>query len=194
MPLAVFNKNQGEIARARRESDLAGAQKMRWRPALLLVEQAYRQYSVSRQLLTIVETDMLLKAKSVRDITEYSYRRGEASLSGSAAGKAQSGIVILGPDAPELKEMAVEAVKDALMPAQEVTATARIEANPNRVDHAMAPVPGRIVQLMVQLGDSVSRVNLCSLLKARKLLICPMEFVPNLRCFPARLGKFSASI
>ena len=158
------------------------------------VEQAYRQYSVSRQLLTIVETDMLLKAKSVRDITEYSYRRGEASLSGSAAGKAQSGIVILGPDAPELKEMAVEAVKDALMPAQEVTATARIEANPNRVGHAMAPVPGRIVQLMVQLGDSVSRVNLCSLLKARKLLICPMEFVPNLRCFPARLGKFSASI
>ena len=99
------------------------------------VEQAYRQYSVSRQLLTIVETDMLLKAKSVRDITEYSYRRGEASLSGSAAGKAQSGIVILGPDAPELKEMAVEAVKDALMPAQEVTATARIEANPNRVGH-----------------------------------------------------------
>ena len=76
---------------------------------------------------------------------------------GSAAGKAQPGVVILGPDAPELKEMVVEAVKDALIPAQEVTATARIETNPNRVGHAMAPVPGRIVRLMVQLGDSVKQ-------------------------------------
>ena len=81
MPLAVFNKNQGEIARARREIDLAGAQKNALEASIVTeVEQAYRQYSVSRQLLTIVETDMLSKAKSVRDITEYSYRRGEASL------------------------------------------------------------------------------------------------------------------
>ncbi len=81
MPLAVFNKNQGEIARARREIDLAGAQKNAIEASIVTeVEQAYRQYLVSRQLLTMVETDMLLKAKSVRDITEYSYRRGEASL------------------------------------------------------------------------------------------------------------------
>ena len=81
MPLPVFNKNQGEILRARREITLAGAQKDALETSIATeVEQAFRQYSVSRQLLTIVETDMLGKAKSVRDITEYSYRRGEASL------------------------------------------------------------------------------------------------------------------
>lgn len=79
------------------------------------------------------------------------------SESASAAKTAQPGVVILGTDAPELKEMTVEAVKNEMMPAQEVTATARIEANPNRVGHAMAPVPGRIVRLMVQLGDSVKQ-------------------------------------
>ncbi len=81
MPLPVFNKNQGEILRARREITLAGAQKDALETSIATeVEQAFRQYSVSRQLLTIVETDMLGKAKNVRDITEYSYRRGEASL------------------------------------------------------------------------------------------------------------------
>ena len=81
MPLAVFNKNQGEILRARREINLAGAQKDALGASITMeVEQAYRQYSVSRQLLATVETDMITRAKSVRDITEYSYRRGEASL------------------------------------------------------------------------------------------------------------------
>lgn len=81
MPLPVFNKNQGEILRARREITLAGAQKDALESSIATeVEQAFRQYSVSRQLLTLVETDMLGKAKNVRDITEYSYRRGEASL------------------------------------------------------------------------------------------------------------------
>ncbi len=81
MPLAVFNKNQGEIMRARREINLAGAQKDALAASITTeVEQAYRQYSVSRQLLATVETDIITRAKSVRDITEYSYRRGEASL------------------------------------------------------------------------------------------------------------------
>lgn len=81
MPLPVFNKNQGEILRAKREINQAGAQKEALEASIAAeVEQALRQYTVSRQLLTSVETDILVKAKSVRDITEYSYRLGEASL------------------------------------------------------------------------------------------------------------------
>ncbi len=81
MPLPVFNKNQGEILRAKREISQAGAQKEALETSIAAeVEQALRQYTVSRQLLTSVETDILVKAKSVRDITEYSYRLGEASL------------------------------------------------------------------------------------------------------------------
>ena len=81
MPLPVFNKNQGEIARAQREINLAVARRTALEASINNeVEKAYRQYSVSRQLLTDVETNMLARARSVRDTTEYSYRRGEATL------------------------------------------------------------------------------------------------------------------
>lgn len=81
MPLPIFNKNQGEIARAQREIDLAGARRNALEASINAeVEKAYRQYSVSRDLLSNVETNMLARARSVRDTTEYSYRRGEATL------------------------------------------------------------------------------------------------------------------
>jgi cobalt-zinc-cadmium efflux system outer membrane protein len=81
MPLPVFNKNQGEIARAEREIKLAQARITAREAAIETeVDQAYRQYTVSRQLLANIEIGMLGKARTVRDTTEYSYRRGEASL------------------------------------------------------------------------------------------------------------------
>jgi cobalt-zinc-cadmium efflux system outer membrane protein len=81
MPLKIFNKNQGEIARAQREINLDGARIQALESSIgSEVEKAYRQYTVSKQLLSSVETDMLPKARSVRDTTEFSYRRGEASL------------------------------------------------------------------------------------------------------------------
>lgn len=81
MPLRIFNKNQGEIARAQREIQLFGARANALEASIQTeVDKAYRQYTVSRQLLSNVETDMLAKARSVRDTTEYSYKRGEASL------------------------------------------------------------------------------------------------------------------
>jgi cobalt-zinc-cadmium efflux system outer membrane protein len=81
MPLPVFNRNQGEIARAQREIAQAGARIDALGVGIdAEVEKAYRQYSVSKALLANVETNMLAKARSVRDTTEYSYRRGEASL------------------------------------------------------------------------------------------------------------------
>jgi len=81
MPLRVFNKNQGEIARAQREITLAAARAKSLEASIETeVEQAYRNYTVWKQLLTGIESEMLGKARSVRNITEYSYRRGEASL------------------------------------------------------------------------------------------------------------------
>src|SRR4051794_9539064 len=46
---------------------------------------------------------------------------------------AANGEVTLGPDAPELKQMSVEPVKTVAIAADEVTAPAKIEVNPNRV-------------------------------------------------------------
>ncbi|MFN7925915.1 MAG: TolC family protein [Bryobacteraceae bacterium] len=81
MPLQVYNRNQGEIARAQREINLGGARVQALEASIQTeAEKAYRQYTVSKQLLGTVEADMIAKAKSVRDTTEYSYRRGEASL------------------------------------------------------------------------------------------------------------------
>ena len=44
------------------------------------VVTAWQQYSTSRGLLDDIEKRMLTKAKDVRQTTEYSYRRGEATL------------------------------------------------------------------------------------------------------------------
>lgn len=81
MPLKLFNKNQGEIARAQREINLAGAKSEALAAGIRTeVEKAHRQVVVARELLMNVETNMLGRARQVRDTTEYSYRRGEASL------------------------------------------------------------------------------------------------------------------
>ena len=61
------------------------------------------------------------------------------------------------PAAPELKQMTIEAVKAVLVPVDEVVATARIQANPHSVAHAVVPVPGRIVGVLAKLGDSVEK-------------------------------------
>lgn len=81
MPLPVFNKNQGEIARAQREQQQAMARITAIETNINSeVELAYRQFQTSQRLLTNIESTLLNRAKTVRDITEYSYRRGEATL------------------------------------------------------------------------------------------------------------------
>jgi outer membrane protein, heavy metal efflux system len=80
-PLPVFNRNQGEIDRARREQEQI---QMRIRAQQAAVEtevrNAWVQYTTSRDLLQSIESDLLGQAQEVRSTMEYSYRRGEASL------------------------------------------------------------------------------------------------------------------
>ena len=81
MPLPVFNKNQGEIARAQREGRQQEARSAALQASISTeVELAYRQYQTSERMLKNIETALLSRAKTVRDVTEYSYRRGEATL------------------------------------------------------------------------------------------------------------------
>jgi len=80
-PLPVFNRNQGEIERARQEQRQI---QLRVRALELAIaseiDTAYRQALTARSLLDNIEKKMLQQARSVREITEYSYQRGEASL------------------------------------------------------------------------------------------------------------------
>ena len=80
-PLRVFNRNQGEIERARKEQEQI---LIRIRAAQVDIQNEVRnawvQYSTSRGLLESIEHDLLEQAREVRTTMEYSYRRGEASL------------------------------------------------------------------------------------------------------------------
>ena len=81
LPLPLFNRNQGEVERARLEE-----RQIRSRIAALEaqvrseVEQAYEAYAAARDVVTTAEVQMLAQARDVRTTTEYSYRRGEASF------------------------------------------------------------------------------------------------------------------
>ena len=79
--IPVFNKNQGEIERARQEQRQIEA-RIRALTATIQtdVETAYMQYANALTALQRLEGTMLAKARDVRQITEFSYRLGEATL------------------------------------------------------------------------------------------------------------------
>src|SRR5262249_26476257 len=80
-PLPVFNKNQGEIERARQAQQQIQAKIRALQNHINTeVQNAYQQYSTARDLLDSFETSMLAEAREVRETTVYSYRRGEVSF------------------------------------------------------------------------------------------------------------------
>jgi cobalt-zinc-cadmium efflux system outer membrane protein len=81
VPLPVFSRNQGEIVRAQRETQQSAARIASLEATVRNeVELAYKQYESNVRLLDSLEESLLRRARSVRDTTEYSYRRGEATL------------------------------------------------------------------------------------------------------------------
>jgi cobalt-zinc-cadmium efflux system outer membrane protein len=80
-PLPVFNRNQGEIERARQEQRQIEARIQALKAAIQIeVENAFLRFVTARDLLKGIESNMLQQAQDVRQTMEYSYRRGEASL------------------------------------------------------------------------------------------------------------------
>jgi cobalt-zinc-cadmium efflux system outer membrane protein len=81
LPLPVFNRNQGEIERARQEQQQIESKIKALQVSIRNeIDNAYLQYLAARDLLSRIEPDMLQQAREVRQTTEYSYRRGEASF------------------------------------------------------------------------------------------------------------------
>jgi outer membrane protein, heavy metal efflux system len=80
-PVPVFNRNQGEIERARQEQrQILARIKAAEAGVQDEVRNAWVQYNTARELLGSIERDLLDQARDVRATMEYSYRRGEASL------------------------------------------------------------------------------------------------------------------
>ena len=81
VPLPVFNKNQGEIERARQEQERIRTRIRQLEADIRVeVENALEQSTTAQSLLAKIESDMLERARQTREITDFSYRRGEATL------------------------------------------------------------------------------------------------------------------
>src|SRR5215470_10234272 len=79
----------------------------------------------------------------------------EATSAKESGPKAVTSQVSLPLDSPKLKRIRVASVQLAEVPLDEVVAPGKIEINPNRLSRVSMPVPGRIRQVLVKLGDAV---------------------------------------
>jgi cobalt-zinc-cadmium efflux system outer membrane protein len=80
-PLPVFDRNQGEVARARIEGRQADLRIQAARAAIESeVRDAWDQHRVASLLVDRMERELLADAREVRSVTEYAYQRGEARL------------------------------------------------------------------------------------------------------------------
>ena len=81
VPLPVFNRNQGEIARAEAEGDKANRSASAVETNLAgEVASAYEAFDSSRQLLIEIERDLLTPTAEARAGTIYMYQAGATSL------------------------------------------------------------------------------------------------------------------
>jgi outer membrane protein, heavy metal efflux system len=80
-PLPIFDRNQGNTARAREEGHQVDVRLQQLQQTVIAdVDLATAQYAAAEATLQTVETEMLTQARDVRTITDYAYRRGEATL------------------------------------------------------------------------------------------------------------------
>src|SRR5262249_30963800 len=80
-PLPIFNRNQGEIARAEAESTKAGRSlTARETDVASEVAAAFQEFESSRQLLIEIERDLLQPTADARAGMAYVYRAGATSL------------------------------------------------------------------------------------------------------------------
>ena len=81
MELPIFTRNQGEIARARfatnqaQESESAASETV-----LTDVTNAYENVRTNNEVMTLYNSGYLRQSQESRDISEYAYQRGAASL------------------------------------------------------------------------------------------------------------------
>ena len=81
VPLPVFNRNQGEVERARLEQRQL-EQRLRAARAVAAadVESTYEQYAIASTMISNLEADMLEQSRQIRRTAEESYRAGKASV------------------------------------------------------------------------------------------------------------------
>jgi cobalt-zinc-cadmium efflux system membrane fusion protein len=64
--------------------------------------------------------------------------------------------IVLPAGSPKLRRIRVEPARMTMFPVDEVVAPGKVEVNPNRVSRVVMPVPGRVREVLVKLGDAVA--------------------------------------
>ena len=80
-----------------------------------------------------------------------------ASAAAPATAAPEAGVVVMAADSPMLAQIKREKVGTKELPTDEVIAPGKIEANPNRVSKVVLPVAGRVLSVMVKMGDAVRK-------------------------------------
>jgi cobalt-zinc-cadmium efflux system outer membrane protein len=81
VPLPIFNRNQGEVARATAEHEKANRSVAAVETDIAgEVASAYEEFRSARELLIEIERDLLTPTMQVRDGTTYVYQAGATSL------------------------------------------------------------------------------------------------------------------
>jgi cobalt-zinc-cadmium efflux system outer membrane protein len=81
IPLPIFNRNQGEIARTRFAITQAQEQQLAASGQVVTdVKDAYEGLQTNDQVVQLYRSSYLDVSKQSRDISEFAYRRGAASL------------------------------------------------------------------------------------------------------------------
>ncbi len=81
VPLRIFDRNQGEKVRTRRELEASQANEVAVRILVLAdVAQAFQAYRLALSRAQLYSQEYLQRAKQVRDRTEFSYRHGGSTL------------------------------------------------------------------------------------------------------------------
>lgn len=81
IPIRIFDRNQGEVERVRREQKQIEAKINSLEVQIKTEAQdTYEQYETAKNLLESIESGTLDQARSVFETMEYSYRHGEANF------------------------------------------------------------------------------------------------------------------
>ena len=81
----------------------------------------------------------------------------DTAPTGSRTSLAPGGQIVFEPGSPKLAQIQVATVESAEIPQDLIVAPGKVEVNQNRVSTVVLPMPGRIVSVSAQLGDSVTQ-------------------------------------
>jgi outer membrane protein, heavy metal efflux system len=81
VPLPIFNRNQGEIARAEAQQDKSNTSTAALETDVSgEVTAAYQEFETARRVLQDIEADLLTPSREARETTAYVYQAGATSL------------------------------------------------------------------------------------------------------------------